>query len=311
MNENSIKVSIVIPAYNAAKYICQSLDSVLSQTYRDFEIIVVDDGSIDNTKEVLKPYFGQIRYIYKPNGGPASARNTGINNAKGEYIAFLDADDLWLPEKLELQIELLEKDHEIGLVHSDSIPFDENGVICNGNRKRDGNSLSGYVFPALFMQNFVQTLTVVAKAHCFKTEGLFDESKQLFAVEDYDMWLRISRNYKFGYINKPLAKHRIHQNQISKNIDRSYLNEKSVLEKLIGNMPDLEAKVPISAKHRLAKLFYEYGYDHFSEGNLKAARDKFKKAFEYKSGDFKSYKYYLLTFFDPWLIDYFRGLKRK
>ena len=98
------KVSVVIPTYNSSQFIVETLESVFAQTYKDYEIIVVDDGSTDNTKEVLQPYTSRIKYIYKENGGPASARNVGIKSAQGEYIAFLDSDDRWLPEKLEKHI---------------------------------------------------------------------------------------------------------------------------------------------------------------------------------------------------------------
>ena len=102
-------VSVIIPVYNRAQYIKDCLDSVINQTYKAYEIIVVDDGSTDNLREILVPYMDKIQYIYKQNGGPSSARNAGTKVSNGEYIAFLDADDMWLPEKLELQIELLKE----------------------------------------------------------------------------------------------------------------------------------------------------------------------------------------------------------
>src|SRR5215831_9468158 len=116
-------VSVVIPTYNNARFLPEALDSLLGQTYRDFELIVVDDGSTDDTLEVLKPYRHLIRYVRKENGGPASARNLGIRHASGELIAFQDADDIWLPDKLQLQVDYLREHPEVGLVFSGSIFF--------------------------------------------------------------------------------------------------------------------------------------------------------------------------------------------
>ena len=99
------KVSVIIPTYNRAHYICETIDSILAQTYRDYEIIVVDDGSADNTRKVLQKYDGKVRYFYQKNRGPSAARNFGISQSQGEYIAFLDDDDLWTENKLELQID--------------------------------------------------------------------------------------------------------------------------------------------------------------------------------------------------------------
>ena len=117
------KVSVAIPTYNRAHYICETIDSVLVQTYKDYEIIVVDDGSTDNTREILKRYGGKIKYFYQANQGQASAWNYAVSQSSGEYIAFLDDDDLWFPEKLERQVEVLDKNPDLGFVCSESYVF--------------------------------------------------------------------------------------------------------------------------------------------------------------------------------------------
>ena len=119
-------ISVIIPTYNREKFLPATIDSVLRQTYSDYEIIVVDDGSTDGTQEVIeKLYGGKLKYIYKNNGGPASARNVGLKNASGNYIAFLDSDDLWFPEKLETQIRFMEKNHsQITLVYHKNLKID-------------------------------------------------------------------------------------------------------------------------------------------------------------------------------------------
>jgi glycosyltransferase involved in cell wall biosynthesis len=112
-------VSIILPTYNRAQLICEAIDSILNQTYQDFQIIVVDDGSTDNTAEVLKSYIPKIRYIQQENKGPGDARNRGIEDAKGKYIAFLDSDDIWMDFKLEIQVDILERLTDVGFLFSD------------------------------------------------------------------------------------------------------------------------------------------------------------------------------------------------
>ena len=119
------KVSVIIPTYNAARWIGETIDSVQSQTYKNYEIIVIDDGSVDSTREVLEKYIKNINYIYQDNKGVSSARNHGIKISAGEYIAFLDNDDIWLPDKLSLQIQVLESQKNIAMIFTDGELFDE------------------------------------------------------------------------------------------------------------------------------------------------------------------------------------------
>ncbi len=149
-SETANLVSVIIPTYNRADLVCESINSVFAQSYRDFEILVVDDGSTDNTAEVLRPLAAQglIRYIHQNNGGEASARNKGILEAKGRYIAFLDSDDLFEPEKLELQTAYLQAHPETGLVHSGYTKFDENMANLG---YRDASWFSGNIYPQILL----------------------------------------------------------------------------------------------------------------------------------------------------------------
>ena len=251
------KISIIIPTYNSAQYICEAIESVLNQTYKDFEIIVVDDGSTDNTKEVIKPYLNKIKYIYQQNSGPSAARNRGIKEAKGEYIAFLDADDIWLPQKLELQIKFMEKEKEVGLIFSDMILFNEKGIIKNSflKEKLFFNKLSikplsstekviyDNVFNALLQENFIPTNTVIVKKECFNKVGFFDET--LFSVEDRDMWLRIGLFYDIGFINFPLVLTRFHETNISANQELALKSRLKVMKKFLNysNLPIKSKKI--------------------------------------------------------------------
>jgi glycosyltransferase involved in cell wall biosynthesis len=205
-------VSVIIPAFNAEKYISESISSVLSQTFQDFEILVVDDGSIDSTKEKTLKFSDQrIRYIYKENGGASSARNTGINNARGKYIALLDYDDLWLPEKLEKQLQKFSHEADLGLVYCwvESInPDGETRFIAHPENE-------GWVYNDLFLDNFLHNGSVpLIKKECFEKAGYFDEN--LSNAQDWEMWFRIAKDYKFGVVRDILTKYRVRSDSLSK-----------------------------------------------------------------------------------------------
>ncbi len=207
------KVSVVIPAYNAERFVAKAIDSVLNQTYRDYEIIVVDDGSTDNTLEVLKSYGDKVRYVRQSNKGASAARNTGIRHANGKYIAFLDADDVWFSQKLEKQVKVLDERPEFGLVYSNvEFPSRQNGVVqTQFDLKRP---YSGKILSKLIVMNAIPTSTVVARKECFEKVGLFDES--LVASEDHDMWIRIATRYDATYLEDPLMMNGLHSGSLSR-----------------------------------------------------------------------------------------------
>jgi len=216
-------VSVIIPTYNSAKFIGMAVDSVLNQTYKKNEIIVVDDGSTDETALVLKKYIDSrvVRYFKKSNAGPASARNFGIQKSIGELVAFLDADDFWSPIKLEKQVELFSTN--VGLVYANVSFFNENLVDDGGDDDYYyyssilGNKFyRGSVYDKLLQNNFIPTSSVIILREAIISIGLFDERKIMISVEDYDMWLRISKKFSIDYYQEPLSSYRIHDNQISK-----------------------------------------------------------------------------------------------
>lgn len=206
-------VSVIIPCFNASQYISEAISSVLNQTYSNYEIIVIDDGSTDNTKTAIEIHFHSIKYFYKDNGGPASARNLGIAKANGEYIAFLDADDYWLPDKLALQIDVLKTNSQYGLIHSNYLIREEGRDLYP--RFLTHKPPSGNVFESLFIDNHIGNLTVVIRRECLEAIGRFDESRELISIEDYEFWLRIARSFEIRYIDKPVAVYRVHATNIS------------------------------------------------------------------------------------------------
>lgn len=202
-------VSVIIPVYNCEKYIRNALESALAQTYPLHEIIVVDDGSTDGTVEALKPHWNSLTYIYQKNAGEPAARNTGVRRATGEFVAFLDADDLWAPDKIRLQMDYFESHAECGLVYTDMAIFDETGILDESVRTSRGRSYrSGWIFPNLFMETLFGSGSVVCRKKCIEEVGGFDE--KFLIGSDYEMWLRMARHFQFGFVDRPLLMYRQH-----------------------------------------------------------------------------------------------------
>ncbi|CAG1012662.1 partial Chondroitin synthase, partial [Anaerolineales bacterium] len=241
MNENKHpSVSIIIPTYNRANLIGETLHSVFAQTYQDFEIIVVDDGSTDNTAEVLRPLAetGRIKYIRQDNQGASAARNRGIREADGIYIAFLDSDDLFEPTKLELQVNYYRKHPELGLVHSGFTKFN---FANNDLGYRDTSWFSGNVYPKIlgYWTTLMAMDTVIVARNVFDSVGLFDSN--LVHGEDLDMWRRIARKYPFGFVNRSLARIRVHEGNISRERLNAADGLAKYLEKAFEDDPSLSS----------------------------------------------------------------------
>ncbi len=232
------KISVIITSFNAGRFIKECIQSVLNQTYEDYEIIVVDGGSTDNTFEEIKSFEDKITLIKLttqrdyPLNQDAFHRNQGLKVAKGEYIIFLDADDLLLPKKLEMEISELEKDPSIGMVYSDVYICNEYGKECNLISKRT-KPFSGNIFTHLLVESFIPVHAAMVRREDIEKVGLFDES--LPACTDWEMWLRMSAYYQVKYINIPLAKYRVHSTNISKNWKFMAEGQIKVLNKVLNN----------------------------------------------------------------------------
>ena len=212
-------ISIIIPTYNRAKFIKRAIDSALDQTYQNFEIIIVDDGSTDNTKEVLTDYInqGKMKYIYEKNSGPGIARNAGVEHAKGELVAFLDSDDEWMPDKLEKQIKILESRGKDAAVFSNIEYIDENGNKI-GELFLKARPYEGKILKQLLIENFIATSSVIAPKHMIKEADGFARNRRLFAIgEDHLLWLKIADKAEFYFISEPLVKYHVHGEQIVNN----------------------------------------------------------------------------------------------
>jgi glycosyltransferase involved in cell wall biosynthesis len=207
------KVSVIIPTYNRARYIRAAIESLLAQTFKDYEIIVVDDGSTDDTETVLKTGNYRLIYMRQPHSGlPAVARNTALRRARGEYVAFLDSDDEFLPDKLSTQVARLDAEPSLALVYSDALYFQDEGSVV-GTLLGDWHPSQGKVFLPLIVTNFMATCSVMLRKDCLDTLGLFDESPAV--IEDYDLWLRIAARYDVGFVEGMSSRIRFHKQNIS------------------------------------------------------------------------------------------------
>ena len=203
------RVSIIIPTYNCARYIGRALDSVCAQTYKDYEILVVDDGSTDDTKDVVMQYGRKVAYLYQQNRGVSAARNHAISKASGELLAYLDADDMWYSEKLERQVAFLDAHQECGMIHSEISVINEQDEILHVrfNEETKRSVPQGYCILELLKRSHIQTLTVVERRNCFDRVGGFDE--RLPIAQDYLHWIMIAaEGYGVGYLAEPLGKYR-------------------------------------------------------------------------------------------------------
>ncbi|WP_321419174.1 glycosyltransferase [uncultured Methanomethylovorans sp.] len=222
-------VSVIMPTYNRAGYLKKSIQSVLDQTFSDFEIIVINNYSIDDTLDVIRAFNDpRIKVInFKNDGIIAKSRNQGILQSAGRYIAFLDDDDLWCPNKLELEVKCLESNPEFDLVYSRALIIDEHD-IRNGSLIDPNNAKSGQVFLDLLYENFIPILTVLIKKNVFDAVGLFNEDPLMRAAEDYEFWLRASLKSNFGYIDMSLALYRMHSASVSMAINKPQLRQKTL-----------------------------------------------------------------------------------
>lgn len=227
------KVSVVIPAYNSMAYLPQTITNLLQQSYADFEVVVVNDGSTDNTSEWVSQIDDpRIRLIDQTNLGLAGARNTGIREATGEYLAFLDADDLWESSKLLEQVKVLDSHPEVGVVYTWVAYVDEFG---NSTGRVVQNHHEGHIWQQLTQRNLVESGSVaMVRRECFAKCGMFDCNLGSF-VEDWDMWLRIAQYYPFKVVKQPLVFYRQVASSASRNWQNMAQSYQLVIEKAFAH----------------------------------------------------------------------------
>ncbi|WP_339750437.1 glycosyltransferase [uncultured Marinobacter sp.] len=224
-------ISVITPTYNRARFLPAAVASVLSQTFGDFELIIVDDGSEDNTPDVLKPFFAdrRVRYVYQENQGQSHARNLALKQATGDFIAFLDSDDVWAPDKLEKQLAVFRANSEVDIVHGDEAIINEQGsVVSLQNMRRYSGRITRY----LLADNSVSITTALVRRRCFDEMGGFDTS--VGVADDYELWLRFSARYCYQYEPGIVASYRVMADQISSDKRRRYAANERIIQQFLA-----------------------------------------------------------------------------
>jgi len=333
------KVSVIIPTYNCAKYLPQAIESILNQTYKDYEIIIVDDGSTDNTKEIISVYQSKIKYIYQDNAGVSKARNTGIQNSTGMYIAFLDADDRWLPFKLELQIKCFEKLPNVDLIFSDFSAIKQNRIIYKSyfykafnifkefkinldnifqNKFqicKNGQNLKvfwGNIFKTLFLGNFILPSTVILKKKALSNVGYFNEKYRV--AEETEFFLRFAKYHNMAFIEYPLAQYRLPEvTNLSgkKNTAILIKNALNIQFEILKKNPSFAKENKQLVQEAIAKTYYRLSYFYLSELQLNQARLNALKSIEYNSKQIKPLFVLMLSFFPQKVLQTLAAFKHK
>lgn len=265
-------VSVVMPTYNNEQFIGDAIESVLDQTYKQLELIIIDNFSDDNTEELVLSYNDpRVKYMkFKNNGIIAASRNVAIKHSTGEFIAFLDADDKWLPLKLERQVACLRANPEIALVYGLSKTF---GLISTDTYLKSG--FSGKIFYKLIESNFIPCLTVMIRSSVLQNVGIFDEDEEIKFAEDWELWLRISRKYSIGFVPEVLGCYRVHKTGHSHS-ESQIQRATKVLEKInrkgwINDKNVSSLKIQLRFNHALKTLHH---------GNRESLPELFKSAFK-------------------------------
>ena len=281
-------VSVIIPAYNCERYINETIESVLAQTFSDLELIVIDDGSTDRTCELVAAYGCPVRLLHQPNAGVCAARNHGLREARGQYLCLMDHDDYWFPDKLARQVEIMRSHPDCGLVYSQFILWhsDQAGRFSSPESFDltafgDGidDEFSGWIYHQLLLDCWVLTSTAMIRREVFARCGDFDES--LPYSEDWDLWLRISQAYPFIKLKQPNTLYRQHLrqgNRLVRDVDYRTRLLKSAVSRWGYCSCDGRCLARKRFLRQLANYHAQYGLHHLQAGNRMVACSAFMHA---------------------------------
>jgi glycosyltransferase involved in cell wall biosynthesis len=299
------KVSVIIPAYNQAQFIAEAIQSVLNQTFQDFEIIVIDDGSTDNTPEIVSAF--PVKYFCQENQRLPAARNRGVEISCGEYIAFLDSDDVLLEKAIEKGVEALDTCPEAGFSYGRAYLMDEKGRILGlrkaGSKRSCLRQGIDEIKDFLVSGNHILPCTVMTRRDCLERVGPFDPAFNS-GSEDIDLWVRLAKRYTVAYIAEPLAKYRVHSSSISHSRQVTEI-EGSNSRILEGVFSDTELG-PIFAPRRVyfySRLYFRLASYAYASGDMKTARSYlFRTRRIYPKGFLKSlWLPWILCFGKTWI----------
>jgi glycosyltransferase involved in cell wall biosynthesis len=321
-----MKVSVIIPTYNCAPYLPDAIFSVLQQTHNNFEIIVIDDGSTDNTEEIIQPFLDRVEYIKQENHGVSVARNTGMKRATGDFIAFLDADDMWFPQKLAVQLNIFINHPDIAGVFSDFslcnkhgditherfvtrnyhifnyykytwekiLPNRETVVVTKNGHDTSVSLFHGDVFRSLYIGNFINTSSTILKREVLNTIGYFTPERR--TQEDYEYWLKIAQKYNLAYLDTPLLRSRRRPHQLTSKSEIFDIVQQSleVIETIgVNNVSRLGKNL---VARRLTDKYQKLALVHLSQGNSKGARECIRKCIKWKPFSYKNIVFLTLSY---------------
>lgn len=284
---NRVAVSVVVPAFNAEEYIGEALESVFAQTFKDFEVIVVNDGSTDGTERVVQGHRRSLIYLREQRSGPYFCRNRALEVSRGALIALLDADDVWMPRKLERQVEFCQAHPEYGIVTTDVEWFNESGVT-----KRSLKSVypiaNGLVMEKLLLDNWITNSAVMVRRECFDKVGYFDEEPGIYGA-DWMMWVRIAAHYPVYFIDEILVRHRKYPASYSSaKPEAQFQNLFKNLEKLRRAVPQLAAR-PGLIREASYRICVSRGVADLVALELRRAREKLRRAIQNKPYSLKAW----------------------
>jgi glycosyltransferase involved in cell wall biosynthesis len=269
-----MRVNVIIPCYNSARFIAAALESVLHQSHPETTAIVVDDGSTDATVQIARAFGSRVRVLQQPNSGPSAARNRGIDATDGEYIAFLDADDRWHPEKLSRQLAVFAAHPDCGLVHTAIRHINDAGVVTdrpvNAPLRRETR---GDCLALLLSRNTITTSAVVLRRDVLGCERVL---AGLHAAEDWDLWLRLAARTRLGYVDEELTDYRFHDNNTVRRVELMLAGELTVLDRALGRVVNPAHRR--AANHRRRQTLAALGDLAYEREDMARARHFFRQA---------------------------------
>jgi glycosyltransferase involved in cell wall biosynthesis len=236
-------VSVVLPVYNQEKLLARAIESVFAQTFSDWELIVIDDGSTDRSRQIAESFGSRVQVLTQANSGPYVARNLALSRAQGEFVAFIDSDDIWLPHRLESQLTLIQSKQNVGLVFGDAVMID---YSSSARRKLPHTYFEimkparGNVLSSLVDYNFVPQSSVLVRQCCFEKLGGFSLAYPRAA--DYAKWLQIAMHYEFDFVDKPVMEYAIRDGNFGRGALRDYFGQTILYEELLRSATDPATK---------------------------------------------------------------------
>lgn len=322
---NNPKVSVIIPTYNSSKFVEEAINSIILQSYKNIEIIVIDDGSTDNTKDVLNKYINDstITYCYQKNGGPGAARNRGIKESIGDFVCFLDSDDVYLPDSILDRAQVLKNYPEVGLCFSDYflqtkqhqtkiIPHNRQYSKFNEAIEFSTKERNIYIFPKksynlVVPSCYLHTSSCMLRKSVLDIVGLF--RTDIFCAEDNDLWLRISMHCKIAFIDKVGSIYKTHRSSL-------YIPSERYLKDLIVFLEDIIRKYSFDnetcrlLKKKLYNAYFSLGYYYFDKALFRKSRIYFLKSMKNKNKLLKGTAYCLMSFLPDKIIKMSREIKQ-